>query len=80
MFPSPTGVNYYESQKITLYDILMMCGFPSPTGVNYYELFFSIALVGTAYGFPSPTGVNYYEYIENHSLESQERVSVPNRG
>ena len=38
MFPSPTGVNYYESQKITLYDILMMCGFPSPTGVNYYEL------------------------------------------
>ena len=36
MFPSPTGVNYYESA----YEKFGGVGeeeFPSPTGVNYYE-------------------------------------------
>ena len=40
LFPSPTGVNYYElvsvKQKIIT---LNKSVFPSPTGVNYYEFF-----------------------------------------
>ena len=35
LFPSPTGVNYYESKGDNIMQI--MFEFPSPTGVNYYE-------------------------------------------
>ena len=38
VFPSPTGVNYYELYDYI--DVLEMENeklFPSPTGVNYYE-------------------------------------------
>ena len=37
LFPSPTGVNYYESSLDIEYLELYVTGFPSPTGVNYYE-------------------------------------------
>ena len=36
MFPSPTGVNYYEYFYVDFND-QDMYEFPSPTGVNYYE-------------------------------------------
>ena len=36
VFPSPTGVNYYEYTK--LISVRVNKKFPSPTGVNYYEL------------------------------------------
>ena len=36
LFPSPTGVNYYEFRTIENKS-LEICMFPSPTGVNYYE-------------------------------------------
>ena len=35
-FPSPTGVNYYESATLVR-KIAENYKFPSPTGVNYYE-------------------------------------------
>ena len=43
-FPSPTGVNYYESMK----EIREMSleEFPSPTGVNYYEFIENLITVG----------------------------------
>ena len=37
-FPSPTGVNYYESKLVSI-RVNKKLEFPSPTGVNYYELF-----------------------------------------
>ena len=61
-FPSPTGVNYYESPYT---DTCVICGkktFPSPTGVNYYEFLETATVDGTVSLFPSPTGVNYYEF------------------
>ena len=36
-FPSPTGVNYYESFYGVLSFDWEIISFPSPTGVNYYE-------------------------------------------
>ncbi len=36
-FPSPTGVNYYESMLDNVAMTALRRGFPSPTGVNYYE-------------------------------------------
>ena len=38
-FPSPTGVNYYESMRESLMNSGKQEKFPSPTGVNYYELY-----------------------------------------
>ena len=38
MFPSPTGVNYYEQRKGKRKEKKEHDKFPSPTGVNYYEL------------------------------------------
>ena len=35
-FPSPTGVNYYESYVVS-HETISVLVFPSPTGVNYYE-------------------------------------------
>ena len=63
VFPSPTGVNYYELYDYI--DVLEMENeklFPSPTGVNYYEsqgMEFNQMI--EIIEFPSPTGVNYYE-------------------
>ena len=37
LFPSPTGVNYYECFEIEGYMVKFNSKFPSPTGVNYYE-------------------------------------------
>ena len=37
LFPSPTGVNYYELKKVKK-SLTYAMKFPSPTGVNYYEL------------------------------------------
>ena len=37
MFPSPTGVNYYESKTKEDRQVAFLKEFPSPTGVNYYE-------------------------------------------
>ena len=38
MFPSPTGVNHYESISAEdCYGIITKEMFPSPTGVNHYE-------------------------------------------
>ena len=37
VFPSPTGVNYYESQGMEFNQMIEIIEFPSPTGVNYYE-------------------------------------------
>ncbi len=62
-FPSPTGVNYYESSLDIEYLELYVTGFPSPTGVNYYEFKTLAKFYGvSSKGFPSPTGVNYYEF------------------
>ena len=37
-FPSPTGVNHYESKiKSYIEHKIDMTQFPSPTGVNHYE-------------------------------------------
>ena len=61
VFPSPTGVNYYE---YAYGKVIMDCElFPSPTGVNYYELYDYIDVLEMENEklFPSPTGVNYYE-------------------
>ena len=61
MFPSPTGVNYYELFMIGL-PIAFFVKFPSPTGVNYYELECAVNYLSDYLpSFPSPTGVNYYE-------------------
>ena len=60
-FPSPTGVNYYESSiDIASSSSHFTKQFPSPTGVNYYELIY-VNLLQSVLAFPSPTGVNYYE-------------------
>ena len=38
MFPSPTGVTYYEySEAYADYESVRVFEFPSPTGVTYYE-------------------------------------------
>ena len=61
-FPSPTGVNYYESLRSQMSDVYECNLFPSPTGVNYYELKQNTAKHLLLILFPSPTGVNYYEF------------------
>ena len=38
VFPSPTGVNYYECNLDYWTNIENLIEFPSPIGVNYYEL------------------------------------------
>ena len=61
MFPSPTGVTYYEFMNLSEKKIFEKL-FPSPTGVTYYEL--KLVLKLQHYNlqvFPSPTGVTYYE-------------------
>ena len=62
MFPSPTGVTYYEFNFDWILEATEENKFPSPTGVTYYEseqkMMLFIDLV-----FPSPTGVTYYEYF-----------------
>ncbi len=60
-FPSPTGVNYYESVNREIERARKKKEFPSPTGVNYYEYLHAIMMKGSGEMFPSPTGVNYYE-------------------
>ena len=36
-FPSPTGVNHYESATQIFTIVNEVAAFPSPTGVNHYE-------------------------------------------
>ncbi|EEF92720.1 hypothetical protein CATMIT_02697 [Catenibacterium mitsuokai DSM 15897] len=62
LFPSPTGVNYYEYSSYEEYKKKSIKWFPSPTGVNYYEYVMICIMKMIWFGFPSPTGVNYYEY------------------
>ena len=64
-FPSPAGVNYYESNNIIVECLVFIFLFPSPAGVNYYEFIKVETFDGGVHisKFPSPAGVNYYELL-----------------
>ena len=57
VFPSPTGVNYYEYSSAMGAFISGMFGFPSPTGVNYYELACRYVLHNLVFGFRPQQGL-----------------------
>ena len=61
-FPSPTGVNYYESKRMQhcFQDVLCQSFRPQQglTIMNKKQYFTSVIVLRA---FPSPTGVNYYE-------------------
>ena len=63
LFPSPTGVNYYEFKNGFGYRLArIQLKFPPPTGVNHYEYVAPYDnYVQYTNTFPSPTGVNHYE-------------------
>ena len=45
LFPSPTGVKYYESIVLLQLHMHVLPWFPSPTGVKYYELFYHASII-----------------------------------
>ena len=61
LFPSPTGVTYYEYNEHIGYGNIDLEELPSPTGVTYYELRYNYTKNKELKKFPSPTGVTYYE-------------------
>ena len=67
LFPSPTGVNYYE---LSLYSISgeATTGFRPQQGLtimNFKECQDRLHNLQ----FPSPTGVNYYEFLETATVD-----------
>ena len=83
MFPSPTGVNYYEYCQSSL-DALrsqMSDGFRPQQGLTIMNGYSLISEgIEKFYPFPSPTGVNYYELYQESYKDLLKVVSVPNRG
>ena len=60
LFPSPTGVNYYE---LSLYSISgeATTGFRPQQGLTIMNILNNYSKGFSVIEFPSPTGVNYYE-------------------
>ena len=68
MFPSPTGVTYYEFVKANANHNYCINEFPSPTGVTYYESYcFSISDTALSSCFRPQQGLPIMNY--NHEYD-----------
>ena len=63
MFPSPTGVTYYEYYYEYLDGIEYENGFRPQQGLLIMNANKAVQKAVRTNGFPSPTGVTYYESL-----------------
>ena len=80
-FPSPTGVTYYEYEKVENDFCFMVTCFRPQQGLLIMNTIVDGITFDSKKEFPSPTGVTYYEFerILNGNRVFK-KVSVPNRG
>ena len=65
LFPSPTGVTYYELEKSPTLRSATYEGFRPQQGLLIMNATISVLTKYAILSFPSPTGVTYYEYYCN---------------